>query len=97
MSSVISSAPGFTSAHPAQASQMTVTRWEYQVPEGDTQGSATFPASFQALEAPLVRFEEAEATARSRPAPRLGIARSTYGRASDVDEDKGAPFRGPSV
>ena len=92
MTELPTSAPGFVTARPNQAAQIAPARWEYQVPSGESQGSATFSPSFRPLEAPLVRLVQAAPSRVSRPLPRTGIARSTTGRATDVDDNKGAPF-----
>jgi hypothetical protein len=95
MTELPTSAPGFVAARPDQAAQIAPAPWEYQVPSGESQGSASFPPSFRALEAPLVRAGKGEAGRVSRPLPHTGIARSATGRATDVDDNKGAAFERP--
>lgn len=91
MTEITTSAPGFMTAWPDQATQVAPL-WEYRVPGGESQGSATFPPSFRALDAPLVHVIAGAPGDSGRPLPRLGVARSTTGRATDVDNFKAAPF-----
>lgn len=85
------SAPGFAGAMPNQAAGMlTGPEFRFQPPAHD---SATFSSAFQALDSLIVRSMRDASLVASRPAPRLGIASSTEGRATDVDDDKGAPYR----
>lgn len=93
MTSHQTSAPGFDAAQPTQAVGVLMPGWEYEFPTGEQQGIASFRAGFQALDAPLVRLERAEGGwMGSRRRPRLGIAQSSGGRATDVDNAKGAPY-----
>ena len=85
------SAPGFAGAMPNQApATLTGPALLFQPPRND---SATFAPSFRALDSLVVRTMRDQSLGTTRPAPRLGVGTSSQGRATDIDEDKGAPYR----
>lgn len=86
------SAPGFAGAMPAQAAgTLTGPEFAFRSPACD---SATFSTSYKSLDSLVVRSMREQASFGSRRAPRFGVATSTQGRATDVDADKAAPYRG---
>lgn len=91
MTSVKTSAPGFGAANPTHAAGVLAPEWEYELPSGEQQGTASFDDSFKALDALVVRSLRHDWQSE-RPLPRLGIARSAGGRATDVDDRKGQPY-----
>lgn len=91
MTDTLNSAPGFGAARPYQVA--VVRKYDYQVPVGEPQGTASFPASYRALDAPIVALLRGAAEAGRRRIPHLGVGTSTRGRATDVDDNKEAPLR----
>lgn len=88
------SAAGFAGALPNQAAgTLTGPEFRFQPPAHD---SATFSSSFKALDSLVVRSMRDASMGSARPVPRLGIASSSRGRATDIDDDKGAPYRSGS-
>jgi hypothetical protein len=89
------SAIGFANLVPAPANALLTGQpgWDVYTLPDSTESSVTFGTTFRSLDCPIVEVLRSERLPVSgRPIPRVGIASSKAGRATDVDEDKGAAF-----